>query len=110
MQATFGEYIKQIRKDQGLTLTQLAIQLNIDATNLSKMENNKRQFDEKKLDRLSEILCLDLEKLKIEYFGDHFAKIMIQHNCSKQTLLAAEEKVHYLKYKQENRPDINNEK
>ncbi|MEN5197249.1 helix-turn-helix domain-containing protein [Sphingobacterium faecium] len=110
MEVTFGEYIKHLRKDKGLTLIQLAVQLDLDSTNLSKMENNKRQFDEKKLDKLSMIFNLELEKLKTEYFGDQFAKIMMQHNCSKQTLLAAEEKVHYLKYKQDNKQNNNNEK
>ena len=97
MKATFGEYIKQLRTDNGLTLTQLAFQLDLDSANLSKIENGKREFDEKRLEKLSTAFNLDFEKLKTEYFADQFAKKMYQHNCSPETLIVAEEKVNYLK-------------
>ena len=40
---------------------------------------------------------IDIEKLKVEYFGDQFAKKMYAYNCSTETLIVAEEKVNYLK-------------
>ena len=97
MKATFGEYIKQLRTDNGLTLTQLAFQLDLDSANLSKIENGKREFDEKRLEKLANAFDLDLEKLKVEYFADQFAKKMYEYNCSPETLIVAEEKVNYLK-------------
>lgn len=97
MKATFGEYIRQLRTDKRLTLTQLASQLDLDSANLCKIENGKREFDEKRLDKLAIAFNLDIEKLKIEYFGDQFAKKMYAYNCPSETLVAAEEKVKYLK-------------
>jgi transcriptional regulator with XRE-family HTH domain len=97
MKATFGEYIKQLRTDNSLTLTQLAFQLDLDSANLSKIENGKREFDEKRLEKLANAFSLDIEKLKTEYFGEQFAKKMYQYNCSSETLIVAEEKVNYLK-------------
>ena len=97
MKATFGEYIKQLRTDNGLTLTQLAFQLDLDSANLSKIENGKREFDEKRLEKLATTFNLDFEKLKTEYFGEQFEKKMYQFNCSTETLIVAEEKVNYLK-------------
>ena len=97
MKATFGEYIKQLRTDNGLTLTQLAFQLDLDSANLSKIENGKREFDEKRLEKLATAFDLDIEKLKVEYFGDQFAKKMYAYNCSTETLIVAEEKINYLK-------------
>jgi len=97
MKATFGEYIRQLRTDKGLTLTQLAFQLDLDSANLSKIENGKREFDEKRLEKLANAFDLDLEKLKVEYFADQFAKKMYEYNCSPETLIVAEEKVNYLK-------------
>lgn len=97
MKATFGEYIRQLRTDKGLTLTELAALLKLDSANLSKIENGKREFDEKRLDKLANAFDLDLEKLKVEYFGDQFAKKMYAYNCSSETLMVAEEKVNYLK-------------
>lgn len=97
MKATFGEYIRQLRTDNGLTLTQLAFQLNLDSANLSKIENGKREFDEKRLEKLANAFNLDLDQLKVEYFGDQFAKKMYAYNCPTETLMVAEEKVNYLK-------------
>ena len=97
MKATFGEYIKQLRTDKGLTLTELAALLKLDSANLSKIENGKREFDEKRLDKLANAFNLNLEKLKVEYFGDQFAKKMYAYNCSSETRIVAEEKVNYLK-------------
>ena len=57
----------------------------------------KREFDEKRLDKLANAFELDFEKLKTEYFGDQFAKKMYAYNCSTETLIVAEEKVNYLK-------------
>lgn len=97
MKATFGEYIRQLRTDKGLTLTQLASQLDLDSANLSKIENGKREFDEKRLEKLAIAFTLDIDQLKTEYFSDQFAKKMYQYNCSPETLIVAEEKVNYLK-------------
>ncbi len=97
MKATFGEYIRQLRTDKGFTLTELAALLKLDSANLSKIENGKREFDEKRLDKLANAFDLDFEKLKTEYFGDQFAKKMYAFNCSTETLIVAEEKVNYLK-------------
>jgi transcriptional regulator with XRE-family HTH domain len=85
MKATFGEYIKQLRTDKGLTLTELAALLKLDSANLSKIENGKREFDEKRLDKLANAFNLNLEKLKVEYFGDQFAKKMYAYNCSSES-------------------------
>ena len=97
MKATFGEYIRQLRTDKGFTLTELAALLKLDSANLSKIENGKREFDEKRLEKLATAFNLDIDKLKIEYFGDQFAKKMYAYNCPTETLMVAEEKVNYLK-------------
>lgn len=106
MKATFGEYIRQLRTDKGFTLTELAALLKLDSANLSKIENNKREFDEKRLDKLANAFDLDFEKLKTEYFGDQFAKKMYSYNCSTETLIVAEEKVNYLKSKNVKQTEI----
>ena len=107
MKATFGEYIKQLRTDKGLTLTELAALLKLDSANLSKIENGKREFDEKRLDKLANAFDLDFEKLKTEYFGDQFAKKMYAYNCPSETLMVAEEKVNYLKSVNTKQGEIN---
>lgn len=99
MKETFGEYIKRLRTDNELTLTQLAAQLDLDSANLSKIENNKREFDEKRLELLANVFNLDLAQLRTEFFSDIIAKKIYENNCDSETLILAEQKVKYLKSK-----------
>jgi len=106
MKTTFGEYIRKLRTDKGFTLTELAALLKLDSANLSKIENGKREFDEKRLDKLAIVFELDLNKLKTEYFSDQFAKKMYEFDCSPETLIVAEEKMNYLKIKNVKQSEI----
>jgi transcriptional regulator with XRE-family HTH domain len=106
MKTTFGEYIRKLRTDKGFTLTELAALLKLDSANLSKIENGKREFDEKRLDKLAIAFELDLNKLKTEYFSDQFAKKMYEFDCSPETLIVAEEKMNYLKIKNVKQSEI----
>lgn len=99
MKETFGEYIKRLRTENELTLTQLAAKLDLDSANLSKIENNKREFDEKRLELLANVFNLDLSKLRTEFFSDIIAKKIYDNNCDSETLILAEQKVEYLKSK-----------
>jgi transcriptional regulator with XRE-family HTH domain len=99
MKASFGEYIRKLRTENGMTLTQLAAQLELDSANLSKIENGKREFDEKRLEKLATVFTLKLDDIKTEFFSDLFAKKIYKNNCSMETLMVAEEKVNYLKSK-----------
>jgi transcriptional regulator with XRE-family HTH domain len=97
MKETFGEYIKRHRTENELTLTQLAAKLDLDSANLSKIENNKREFDEKRLELLANVFNLDLAQLRTEFFSDIIAKKIYENNCDSETLILAEQKVEYLK-------------
>jgi len=99
MKETFGEYIKRLRTENELTLTQLAAKLDLDSANLSKIENNKREFDEKRLELLANVFSLDLAQLRTEFFSDIIAKKIYENNCDNETLILAEQKVEYLKSK-----------
>ncbi len=99
MKKSFGELIRKLRTEKKLTLTQLAAQLNMDPANLSKIETGKRDFDEKRLEKLAKVFNLDLEELKIEYFSDYIAKKLYKIHNSKDTLILAEEKANYLRIK-----------
>jgi transcriptional regulator with XRE-family HTH domain len=100
MKETFGEYVKRLRTENNLTLTQLAAQLDMDSANLSKIENGKRDFDEKRLFKLSAFFNLNIDKLKTEFFSDLIAKKIYQTNYCHETLMLAEEKIKYLQQKQ----------
>lgn len=95
MKTTFGEYIRLLRNKNELTLTQLAAKLNLDSANLSKIENGKRDFDEKRLPKLAKIFKINLKELRNEYITDQIGKQIYETNCTKQLLQVAEEKAEY---------------
>lgn len=97
MKTTFGEYIRLLRTEKGLTLTQLAAKLDLDSANLSKIENNKRDFDEKRIPKLAKIFGINKKELRNEYITDQLGKKIYETNCSKQLLKVAEEKAEYRK-------------
>ena len=99
MKETFGEYIKRLRTENELTLTQLAAKLDLDSANLSKIENNKREFDEKRLELLANVFNLDIAQLRTEFFSDIIAKKIYENNCDSETLILKKQKVEYLKSK-----------
>lgn len=95
MEVTFGEYIKKLRTQQGMTLTQLAAKLNLDSANLCKIENDKRDFDQKRLPLLAKTFNLNFTDIKNEYIADQIGKKIFEYDCSKQLLKVAEEKAEY---------------
>lgn len=99
MKTTIGEYIKTLRTQKGLTLTQLGAQLGIDSGALSKIENGKKKLDEKSLPKLAKAFKLDLNQLKDEYFSEVIAYGIYENKCSENVLTLAEEKVKYIKSK-----------
>lgn len=107
MKETFGEYVKKLRTEHELTLTQLAAQLDLDSANLSKIENGKREFDEKRLEKLANVFHLDLEKLKTEFYSDFIAKKLYETDCNHEILILAEQKIQYLKQKNLTQGKIN---
>jgi transcriptional regulator with XRE-family HTH domain len=66
MNTTFGEYIRLLRNHNELTLPQLAAKQDLDSANLSKIENGKRDFNEKRLPKLAKIFKLNLTELRNE--------------------------------------------
>lgn len=97
MKESFGSFIKKLRGKNNLTLTQLAAKLDLDSANLSKIENGKRDFDEKRLVLLSDTFKIEIDELKKEYFGDYIARKIYDCSYSEEILQVAEEKVKYLR-------------
>jgi len=97
MNETFGQYIRRLRKEKKLTLTQLAAKLELDSANLSKIENGKRDFDERKIDLLCSIFKLERKQVEKELISEKVVKSIYSYNTSKEILMLAESKLKYLK-------------
>ena len=99
MKETFGEFIRKLRNKNELTLTQLAAKLDMDSANLSKIETGKREFDEKRLQKLALALHVELDLIQNEFFSDLIAKKIYKVKNYNSVLSLAEEKVKYFKSK-----------
>ena len=62
---TFGEQVKKLRKEKRITQLELAQQIGVDFTYISKIENNKtiHSPSEKIIRKIAEVLETDAEKL-----------------------------------------------
>lgn len=96
MHETFGQYIKDLRNQKGFTLTQLAAKLDIDPANLSKIENGKREFDEKRLPKLCRIFKLDKQQMTKELLSEKIAKSVYEKKMDSTILTLAEKKIKYM--------------
>jgi len=96
MQETFGHYLRELRTQQGYTLTKLAAKLNMDSANLSKVENGKREFDPKRLPKLCKLFKLSIEDMQKELISEQFAKKVYKNSLDPAVFSLAEQKAKYL--------------
>ena len=54
--------------------------LNIDSGALSKIENNKKEFDEEKIELLTDRFNLDFQETKENLLSEKIAKYIIKYN------------------------------
>lgn len=97
MKENIGHFIKRKRQELGLTQTELAYKLKMDAAKLSKIENCRLNLDEKRIKLLSDVFNIKEDEVKKLYYADRIAHTMYSNNCSKDTLQVAEEMLEYYK-------------
>lgn len=107
MKQAIGEYLRELRKAEGLTLTQLGARLGMDSGALSKVETGKKLLDSGYLPAIAETFNLDFEALKSEFFAEKIAYELIENSCNENTLKLAEEKVRYIKIKSATQSKLN---
>jgi len=93
MELSIGGYLKGLRISKGKTLKDLANILSIDIANLSKMENDQRDFDLDKLPELCRYLQLDYQNVKKEIYSEMIAKNIIKNDLDEDVLDLTKEKI-----------------
>jgi DNA (cytosine-5)-methyltransferase 1 len=101
MEVYIGQYIRDLRLRNGLSLSQLATLLSINVANLSKIETGQRDFDDKRLQHVCELFQLDYGNMRQEYISEKIAKQIYTNNLDTSILKLAEKKVEYLTRKQQ---------
>jgi predicted nucleotidyltransferase/plasmid maintenance system antidote protein VapI len=67
---TFGELIRQKRKELKLPIREVAAQIELDQSVLSKIERNKMQAPARVISRLASCLDIDYESLQKKYWSE----------------------------------------
>tara|TARA_B100000700_G_C14882382_1_gene778697 strand:- start:108 stop:434 length:327 start_codon:yes stop_codon:yes gene_type:complete len=107
MKKAIGEYLRELRKAEGFTLTQMGAKLGMDSGALSKVETGKKLLDSGYLPAIADTFNLDLDVLKAEFFAEKIAYELIENSCNEDTLKLAEEKVKYIKTKSATQAKLN---
>jgi HTH-type transcriptional regulator, competence development regulator len=96
---SFGEFIRELRETAELPLRKVAAQLDIDPSLLGKIERNERQPTKDIISGIAKIFQQDEKELRKEYISDQIAYKIIDEEADIDTLKVAEQKVKYLKNK-----------
>ena len=71
---TFGELIKQLRIEKELALREVAAAIELDQSQLSKVERDKMIAPQRVIPKLSKFLGIDYKELQIKYLSDKLYK------------------------------------
>ena len=94
---TFGEHLRALREGAGLTLREVATNINIDPSLLAKIERSKRQPTRHLIKKVSTFFNVDEKGLQNEFLSDQIAYKIINEEADLTILKVAEKKVSYLK-------------
>jgi len=94
---TFGEHLRQLRETAGMTLREVAINIEIDPSLLAKIERNQRQPTKQLIRNVSIYFKVNEKQLLDEFLSDQIAYKILDEEADLYILKVAEEKVSYLK-------------
>ena len=95
--AGFGKFIKNEREKRELTQTEFGNQIGINTSAICRIENGTQKFSISKLEKLSQILKVDEQKINDLFFADKFAKEAFKYKCSESVFSVAEDNATYLR-------------
>lgn len=94
---SFGEQIRQLREESGLTLKFVSEKLNIDISLLAKIERNERNPTKQLIEDVALFFDLSAHDLKNNFLSDQIAYKILSENADLSILKVAEAKVKYFK-------------
>ena len=93
----FGELLRTLRVTAGMTLREVAINIDIDPSLLAKIERNERQPTRQLIKNVAFFFKADEKELFDEFLSDQIAYKILDEEADLNILKVAEEKVSYLK-------------
>lgn len=94
--SSFGKYLKEQREKKNWTQTEFGAKIGINTSAISRIENGTQKFSKSKLNRLSNLLNIEEQKLRDKFFADKFAREAKKYGCSESIFSVAAETAKYL--------------
>ena len=94
---SFGEHLRNLMENEGLTLKSVAESIGIDTSLLAKIERNERQPTKHIIKLVSKFFNYDEQELLNNFLSDQIAYKILDEEADIEILKVAEEKVKYLK-------------
>ncbi len=92
---SFGELIRNLRKNKGFPLRKVAAFLDIDQAILSKVERGQRKLSKDQVRKLAEFFNCDPKELLVPYFSDIIVYQVGNEEFARDALKLAEKKIEY---------------
>ena len=99
MHSQFGERIRALREKQHLYLRQVAPLLEMDTTQLSKIEKGLRQLKREQIPVLAGILKTGTDELLILWLADQLYDVVKDEKLANEAMQVAEQKINSKKRK-----------
>lgn len=94
---TFGEQLRQLRETAGMTLREVAANIEIDPSLLAKIERNQRQPTKHLIKNIADFFEVNEKELLEEFLSDQIAYKILDEEADLNILKVAKEKVAYIK-------------
>ena len=94
---TFGEHVRHLRENSGLTLKEVASNIGIDASLLSKIERSERQANDDFIKKMSSFFHVGENSLRKECLSDQIAYKVLNENDNVEILKVAEQKIKFFR-------------
>tara|TARA_B100001287_G_C22609306_1_gene494316 strand:+ start:152 stop:478 length:327 start_codon:yes stop_codon:yes gene_type:complete len=91
----FGDHIRHLRENSGLTLKEVASNIGVDTSLLSKIERSERQANDDFIKKISSFFHVRENFLKKEYLSDQIAYKVLNENDNVEILKVAEQKIKF---------------
>lgn len=95
----FGERRRELRTKQNMLLRQLASQLDVDTSIISKVECGDRQLKKEQIPLLAQILKADVEELQTLWLADQIYAVVKDEKLANQAMQVADKKINFKKRK-----------
>ncbi len=103
---SFGEIIKNERKNRNLLLRHVATAIDVDQALISKFEKGDRKPTKKHVVKFAELFNIDKDQLIVAWLSDKVAYELQNEKLADKVLKAAEEKVAYARSKTFDRQEV----